>query len=165
MQCSGVALISSRRGPFCNLPLTHVNSFVAQFVYVQIGSHDGVVAGGGYITGGEARQTQSPSQTQPRPHPSRVAKQPVWVHLIWLEPSEKAHEDKSQGRPEHSRPNQPRQHQGKCKHCDKGKTSVVRIHPHNPYCSLKWLPSQLHRIWLKLSEEVNTSFSPSLQRP
>ena len=53
MQCSGVALISSL-GPFCSLPLTHVNSFVAQFVYVQIGSHDGVVAGGGYITGGEA---------------------------------------------------------------------------------------------------------------
>ena len=71
MQCSGVALISSL-GPFCSLPLTHVNSFVAQFVYVQIGSHDGVVAGGGYITGGEARQTQSPSQTQPRPHPSHV---------------------------------------------------------------------------------------------
>ena len=33
---------------------THVSSFVAQFVYVQIGSHDGVVAGRGYIIGGEA---------------------------------------------------------------------------------------------------------------
>ena len=37
-----------------NLPLTHEYSFVAPFVYVQIGSDDGVVSGGGgYIIGGE----------------------------------------------------------------------------------------------------------------
>ena len=106
MQCSGVPLISSR-GPFCNLPLTHVNSFVAQFVYVQIGSHDGVVAG--EATSQEARPPPDPITLTDTTKASSFscAQQPLWVHLIWFERSEKAHEDKSQGRP-----NQPhRNHQ------------------------------------------------------